>query len=184
MRMKLLTCLLPALVLAFASAASARDPFWPLGYHPAAPLPPPPSPPPAGSPAQLAFGPQGITTVGTRLPPPPNPREAMRPDESGPRDADSFESLFSNHDSSTNQWAIARRMLSVDGFMASYSSAGKKQHEIVMINRNAYKDGDVIAITNKAIRFAWKIVLPDAKHFSLNQIEAVDTTADSKKENK
>lgn len=174
--------------LLLALPALARDPFWPLGFNPAPPPPPMPpanAVPPPGAPAQVHFGPQGIQKGP--LPPPPDKREPEEEDASAklkPGQPGFFESLFASHDSTTNQWGTARRKLSVDGFMSSYSATGAQQHSIVMINRNSYRDGDTITVTNNTVCFTWKVVLPDQKHFRLEQIDAVEIKADSQKEKK
>ena len=58
-----------------------------------------------------------------------------------------------------DEWKMARKLLKISG----YALADKKKQEIarrtsiVIINRNYYKKGDLVKITNKDIEYIWRV---------------------------
>lgn len=134
----------PAMVTnTVASARAVRNPFWPIGYE----------------------GERAVISAENRVPAPA--RSADVPDE-----PDSTISTMPTEIATPQHWIAARRSLRVGGTVIVHDDGGGTRTSVI-INGNAYADGDYVSITHHGRRFTWRVMgLTDAGVLKLVRMRA------------
>lgn len=110
-----------------AARAAVRNPFWPIGYE----------------------GERAVISAENRAPVPVRPSDA-------PEESETSLSAAPSEIATAQHWIAARRSLRVGGTVIVRDDDGTTRTSVI-INGNAYADGDYVSITHHGRRFTWRV---------------------------
>ena len=125
--------------------------------------------------ARDPFWPVGYVPVALRPvePPPPQPEPAPPPPEEPPKPRTPAVRPVTPDD-----WAAARRTLTVSGFIRSETPDTREIRVLATINRENYAQGDTVTLDHRGIRFQWRVAAVSEKGIELTPVQAVRLSAD------